>query len=396
MYFFELGNTPTLSVAEILQVLNQAKIEYKLVNLSTDILILDLKQSILPDKLIQQLGGCVKIGQIISKAIEFKSADLAKIIQQHIKNQSNKIYFGLSNYSATKLDLKKIGLEIKNQLKNQNLNSRFVASTQPILSSVIVKKNKLVSLRGIELCFLNNNYLGQTLAIQDFVEYGYRDFQRPERDMISGVMPPKLAKMMINLANLETDQTLLDPFCGCGTILQEAVVLGYKKVMGCDVDFQAIDKAQENLKWLIQKFNFNFDLDENIFQCDVRELNSKIKDNLIDAIVTEPYLGPTRQRYDLEKLIIELEELYLVAFKEFKQVLKPGGKIVMVWPIFTLGKQEFKLNILDQVTELDFKQLDLLPQEFKQKKDMKITSRGSIIYSRRGKGVLREILMFKK
>ncbi|MFH0849194.1 MAG: methyltransferase domain-containing protein [archaeon] len=59
-------------------------------------------------------------------------------------------------------------------------------------------------------------------------------------------MQPKLARCMVNLARARPGQTLLDPFCGAGSHLIEAALIGCKAV-GLDVDRRMIRGASRNL-----------------------------------------------------------------------------------------------------------------------------------------------------
>src|SRR5690606_22324116 len=83
------------------------------------------------------------------------------------------------------------------------------------LASVAVTKNLLLE-KGAEICVLaasDKVYVGKTLQVQDFEDYGRRDYQRPVRDEEQGMIPPKVAQSMINLVNAPAGATLLDPFC---------------------------------------------------------------------------------------------------------------------------------------------------------------------------------------
>jgi tRNA G10 N-methylase Trm11 len=60
-----------------------------------------------------------------------------------------------------------------------------------------------------------------TIACQDIDAYTKRDTSK-SRDMVVGMMPPKLAQIMINLATEGRKEIIYDPFCGLGTILIEA------------------------------------------------------------------------------------------------------------------------------------------------------------------------------
>ena len=53
-------------------------------------------------------------------------------------------------------------------------------------------------------------------------------------------LKPKLARAMVNLARVGEGDTILDPFCGTGSILIEAALVGAKPV-GIDLDKSKID-----------------------------------------------------------------------------------------------------------------------------------------------------------
>src|SRR3989344_7958542 len=148
-------------------------------------------------------------------------------------------------------------MTVKKQLRSLGISCRLVTSRDKILSSVVVTKNNchefLVlgpppplsspSLKGgggIKGGGGSQERLAKTCAVQEFEEYSQRDYGRPGRGLVFGSMPPKLAKIMINLAQLPASATILDPFCGSGTILQEALLLGYQNVIGSDVSTKAV------------------------------------------------------------------------------------------------------------------------------------------------------------
>jgi len=60
-------------------------------------------------------------------------------------------------------------------------------------------------------------------------------------------MPPKLARCVVNLARPAAGTLLLDPFCGVGGILLEAVAVGCRAV-GADADLRMVKGARVNLR----------------------------------------------------------------------------------------------------------------------------------------------------
>jgi tRNA G10 N-methylase Trm11 len=388
-YYFILGKNPLLSLAEIKAVLEFFDYKFTIVNFKDNILILEIDKSLDIEVINQRLGGTVKIGQIIDQVNNLE--EIADKFCKLIKCQSGKLHFGFSLYSLSdkinlakkKKSIKSIAMEIKRKMREQkHLNSRWVVGKEIELSSVIVKKNQLLKY-GSEIClFFTDQYIlvGQTLAVQAFVEFASRDYKRPSRDQISGMLPPKLARIMLNLAKIKPEANILDPFCGSGTILQEALILGYQNLIGFDSSAKAIQDTQNNLNWLADKYNFELK-NVQLNQVEVKNLNQYLAKQSIDYIVTEPYLGPPLKGNELEaqinKNIQELEKLYLEAFKQFQQVLKAKGKIIMVIP-------EFKIN--NKTKQLDLAKI----------KDFKILNQEKLIYCRPYQYVWRQIIILSK
>ncbi len=411
IYFFILGHNPTLSIAEIISVLSERAIEIKQV--SSEVLVLGTEQKINVESLQNRLGGTIKIGEIISTNYESNTdlritnksveRDIINIVLKLLPKDFKKVYFGFSIYKlADQVDLaglskriKDIALKIKKKLKEQGISCRWVSSKQKALSSVIVKRNKLLD-QGAEIVLLVDKkriFLGKTLTCQAFEEYSWRDFGRPARSIKKGMIPPKLGQIMINLGAGKKG-IFLDPFCGSGTILQEALLMGYKNIVGADKDRKAVANTKENLKWLASRFNKSLKR-VKIFQSDVKNVSEKIGSKSVETIVTEPYLGPLRlQSFNYRIIIKELSQLYLLAFKEFKKILKPGKRVIIVFPVFRIRKKQYFLPILDEIKKMGW-QIELpIPVPLLKNSIIKTTYRRSIIYSRPGQRILREFFIF--
>ncbi|MDO8260285.1 MAG: DNA methyltransferase, partial [Candidatus Magasanikbacteria bacterium] len=244
----------------------------------------------------------------------------------------------------------------------------------------------------------HNVLIGKTLAVQPFKELSYRDYDRPAKDSKSGMLPPKLAQIMINLSGVSEDEILLDPFCGSGTVLMEGLLMGIKKVIGSDISKKAIDDTKINTDWAIDKFNIS-NQSYSLTLKSATELSSFLDKKSIDAIVTEPYLGPQRGDHEIRKVKQELEKLYSDTIREFKKVLKPNGRIVMLWPCFVTNRDMRITNSTSRNTELSylnpdfsgFKIVSPLPKELRNDK-IKTTNRNTLIYGREGQRVWREIV----
>lgn len=370
-YVFILGRNTKLSIAEILAVLPEAKVVKK----TSSFLILDTKEFD-PADTLKQLGGTIKIGSILSPGID------KEIIIDDLKTlkSDGKLKFGLSYYGS-KQD--KLGMEIKSELRKLSISCRLVTGKDKALSSVIVTKNNVndyLILADDSIKGQSDKWLGKTLVVQDFQGYGFRDFGRPDRDMVSGSLPPKLAQIMINLSQTNKAGVLLDPFCGSGTVLQEALLLGFRSIIGTDKSAKAILDSKRNLDWLGSKFKLPID-NISVMELDVRDLIRKVK--AVNAIVTEPYLGPPLkrepQKLEILKIIKELEDLYVGAFEQFSKILLKESKVVIVFPTFKIDQEVFNLQILDRIEKLGFTQVN----------------KESLVYGRPGQYLYRDIKIFK-
>jgi tRNA G10 N-methylase Trm11 len=152
--------------------------------------------------------------------------------------------------------LLRTGLELKKALKAVGRSVRVVPNTEQELNTAQVIHNQLTGDLGMELLFVktgDQTYLAQTVTVQDIDAYAKRDQGRPKRDAFVGMLPPKLAQTIVNLSvgqlKPELDTVVLDPFCGTGVVLQEALLMGYG-ALGSDLEPRMVEYTQTNLKWL--------------------------------------------------------------------------------------------------------------------------------------------------
>lgn len=455
-YLFVLGRAPTLSIAEILSVFKREKAAYKILDSSEDILAVELIAPIKSEQdFLDKLGGTIKIIEVlgqVGKVSDLREAlgadelmDKYPNIAQEIKNTPfPKFYWGISIYFICKANLhkkqkiaekiKSYLLGVKEVLRERQIRCRIVSPPPQklFLDSPAVSKNKLL-VKGGEIVVAvdrEKTYFGKTLAVQNFRFYGLRDYGRPKRDMKVGMMPPKLAQIMINLSAAEKGGTILDPFCGTGVLPQEALLMGYK-VIGSDINKQILELSRKNLEWLASELNkkseCQLDLEERLklFQSDARDLAKFIPQNSIDAIVTEGTLGP---RYEgrsptdaeAERNFKELENLYLSAFKTFKNILVDGGKVVITFPVYPhtythdIGRRNKLSNLsvgvyqtrqkkyaftpfIDKITKMGYAFISPIEKDaLKNDSVISLSGRKTIIYDRLDQIVGREIIIFLK
>jgi len=190
-----------------------------------------------------------------------------------------------------------------------------------------------------------------------------------------GMLPPKLAQMMLNISG--EARGIYDPFVGLGTVLIEAAHGGYWALLGSDLAPEMVEASRENLQAYLGTSRTRVETFE-IFEQDASKIGShpQLGDWLTDmAIVTEGYLGEvmmaktiTPERVEMERL--KLEKLYDGFFGGLKK-LGFKGNIVISLPFWEIQKKYFYCEEVYAVLEkYGFKSAQLLPGniEYKQTK----------------------------
>ncbi|MBN2585247.1 N-6 DNA methylase [Patescibacteria group bacterium] len=411
-YAFLLGTHPILSLAELMSFLDNQKIAHGKLVLFDSIAIIDIKK--VPEeiaKLQNELGGIIKIFAITNQ-FSGKIFEIEKILTPEILlkdffvQKSKKINFGISVYSdpdptyAELNWLTNFAHGIKKKLKDE-YSIRYVEDRGWHLSSVQVERNRLID-TGAEIALIRNGpdfYLGKTLTVQDYRSYSQRDWDKPSPDAKSGMLPPKLAQMMINLTRDKKTKAVYDPFCGSGIVLQEAMMLGLK-IYGSDISSEAVENTINNLEWLskLKKISAG-KINLRIKEADATKNDWKILDTSATVIVAEPYLGPplrmTPFAPQAQTILKELSQLYLGFFKNLKRNFPHVQKVGMVFPVIRSRDGLKYLNILDEVAATGYTRKVILPPEVT-KKDAGVSPRGGFLYSRPDQLVLREIFVFER
>ena len=348
IYYFQLGNTPQLSLLE-LECLTASKLK----PISTQLFSLEIDEKISIEHLQQQSGGLVKTYQWLTNLETSSVNEIESKIINYLSQQTGKVIFSIANLSN--VDLPKIDLAaIKKQLTAQNIKSRYLNSGKRGLTAAVLTHQKVH-----ELAIIKDNQkliLAKTSSIQDIDDWTKRDRYKPYADRKKGMLPPKVARMMVNitknLSQSSSNLNLYDPFCGSGNILMEALMVDCD-VSGSDLDLNAVRGTQDNLEWLIREYKLNKNLPK-IFQLDATQPQSI--SNQIDAIVTEPFLGkPKPKEHELKNIFKGLYQTYLGAFKNWTKILKPGGIVSIIFPLVETKNQIYNLNkLIDKLSQLGY------------------------------------------
>jgi tRNA (guanine10-N2)-dimethyltransferase len=366
-YLFSLGHQPIISAAEIQAVFAFFGVDCKYELKLNKFLIIETEQKLNVQEIMDRLGGTVFISEFIAEDKDVISAVSEFLCENQ---QEGKIIFSIKGNNA-----KRIALDVKKELKLRGRSVRYVEekNTATIIHNNLVEKQS-------DFLILDNQIF-VTRAVQDIEELSERDFGKPEHDARSGMLPPKLARMMINLAG-KRGGVLLDPFCGSGAVLLEGLLMGFD-VIGSDKSDRAVGDSIKNVKWISEKNNKKFHAD--IFKSDVCDIHNRLKPNSVDLIVTEPYLGAPLAGSETEQYLNrqagELASLYIQAFSCFKKILKKSGTIVFVMPCFRHNEEWIKVDCIESIKKQGFKILSFENNE-------------SLLYWRKGQRLGREIWRF--
>jgi tRNA G10 N-methylase Trm11 len=372
-YLFVFGRTPDLSWQELVTLfpsatrvaggVGRAGVK-QIQSILSKRLSCEVLEDEIPDILEGLLAGCIKVVKLLDIVEAVSQEYIVKMLHDELPVEEKHPTFGISMYGRSGSPLPKIDLsQVKSDLKDIGITADYVvARHEDTLSSVVIKKKHV-----IELVFIDTEkgmLVGKTVSVQQFDSWSMRDYDRPQADARSGMLPPKVARMIVNIAEPEypyVGKTILDPFCGMGTILAEALMVGWD-IVGSDVDSEVLEKAKQNIAWLKKQYEPLGSREEQWFTQDATHIDDHIQPGTIDAVVTEPYLGPTKlgdsrksDRFSDEKvanIAKGLEKLYVGCVKCWYPLLKNGGKLVIAIPTFTLRGREIRVKKVIDTCEI--------------------------------------------
>ncbi len=304
-----MGRNPELSKAEIKALLGNVIIAER-----ENAVLVEVGEPI-EGGFVDRLGGTVVIGIVV---------DFDRFVYE---GESNKLTYVVWDYSARTS-------EFEDELKKR-FRADKMKVTQKKISGLIdlqgggevsnLSSRKLIDEEYFVFDSKDRTYFGVIVQRSSHEDLEARDMNKPvRREELS--ISPRLAKIMINLSGVQEGQKLVDPFCGIGVILSEALIQDLK-VIGIDKDKSAIDGAVQNLKW------FNFSEDDYVL---VNEDSRRARINRANVVVTEPNLGKILKKMptsaQTKKTLDEFENLIVKVFNNLKKKVK--GRFVFSAPLF--------------------------------------------------------------
>ncbi|MCL5410704.1 MAG: hypothetical protein M1324_02495 [Patescibacteria group bacterium] len=419
-FVFVLGREQGIALEELKAVLFRFDFCFDIYKITANLVFANIDNFTISDadSVMSALAGTIKIYKLESRVDKDIASQISSMFRAHKTDSEGKINFAISYFGRgfSRQNINSIALTAKKQLKG-DFSLRYVESRDSSeLSSILSLKNNLLT-RGIEFGLFDDS-IGVMIALNNPEEWSKRDYDKPAADKYSGMLPPKLARMMLNITlaelrtenlelrakSLELSETqspkaerskiavlpkplVLDPFCGSGNVLMEGMLLGCD-VVGSDISDKAVEDTKKNLDWLVGECQISGM--QQIFQANAVEYNfSQLVNKKYDRtiIVTEPFLGePKKFKPTYNAAIgeyLKIKELYINFLKNIKQLAADNRQlaICIVFPLVeTVDGRRFSLfkESVDEIKELGYTQI-----------------RQSMTYGRDYQVVKREIVLLK-
>lgn len=406
-----LGHQSHLSLAELAATIPGFAFE----SIEQKVVVLFSSSHPLNQDTVDQLGGTILLAERITTA-DVSMADIPKIMANEVQSVKKKVTFGLRCYGVSKNDIKTAYRKGKDILKNQGRACRYIGNERKAAHAAALLDADIVSgKKGAELCIVQTPselWVGKTIGVQDIDAYTWIDMEKPVRDTTVGLLPPKLAQIMLNFGawvvreNLPADvqkknaerkrkkkevYTVFDPFCGTGVIPLECLLRGWN-VLASDTAQKAVNGCKKNIEWVRkEKKIFKKDVSDDVSKHDATKAFSY--KTLPDMVVTETTLGPaiTKQitKTDAKKHCKENEKIQEAFLRNAAETL-PGVPLVCTWPFWRVKNENICLEKPWKVIEnLGYEAV--LPAGVEIEED----ANPSLLYQRKDQFVGREIVILQ-
>lgn len=399
LYAAFLGNHPSLSQAE----LSASIPDFKAVRMVGPSILLFESAADIGTKQLDRWGGIFLLAkQVGSNTVT--TTDIPHILAEEVKNVKGKITFSLRGYGVQKSTVHDLYRHCKNLLKKDGRAVRYIGNeNKPAVSALLHDAGIVEGKHGVELVILGENkqlWVFRTVAAQDPDSYTKRDMEKPVRDTRVGLLPPKLAQMMLNYGEWiarDTDPkakktlTIFDPFCGTGVIPMESLLRGWP-VLASDLSLKAVNGCEKNIEWLRKEYKIlKKDVSCMVWKQDATD-EFELKE-LPNVVVTETTLGPgltdRPTAKDAAKLKTECEAIE-TGFLENMAATLPGVPVVAMFPVWFLKTGPLYLEkTWKKLAEIGFE--PVLPNGVQSENP----ERTSLLYRRPDQVVGREIVFLK-
>jgi len=297
----------------------------------------------LSPKYIAELSGSHKCGPVTS-VLDSPSGDVTALVDLMMSYLEPKSNFSLSGYEIGEDDYEILVRSVLDRIREAGLKKvRLLRPERNELLSEQVLNRKALDV--VAYPYHGGFAVGPTAWVPDSVAMKQRGVQKPvpHPDI---ALSPRLARTLVNIAGLKPGQTLLDPFCGSGTILVEAYGKSLR-CLGLDSRASRVQETRENIRWSIGGVT---DRGYDVRKGDARELSRILRGTKVDAIVTEPLLLPRLEARPktatARAMIAQSANVYDDALASMAESIRSEGKIVVVVPVIqTMDGDEVTLTL---------------------------------------------------
>ncbi|RLG95523.1 hypothetical protein DRO37_01980 [Candidatus Bathyarchaeota archaeon] len=321
LFFLVSGENPTLPFAEIKAILEAEGYEYEVLSKLAQVLILKSDQ-----RCIGSVARRASLTRACGRLIAHCKASAREILNV-IKNTQISSYISPNESFCVRIK----------RVRGSSPELDRLALERKIGKVILRSAEKVrVDLKRPKKTFLGVLSDGKFVFGLKEAEIRGGDFKRRGLPKTiyshSAAMPPKLARCMINLARAKAGDIILDPFCGTGSLLVEANLIGCR-VVGLDVKHRMIEGSTVNLS----AYNV---VAEGLIVADARK--PPISPDRIDRVVTDPPYGISTTTLGMKTS--DLFKKFLMAIRD---PLKDDGYICLAAPK--------SINVNRIAEELDFK-----------------------------------------
>jgi len=306
LFFLVSGENPTLPYSEVKSILEAEGFQYQLLEGLTQILRVHADPSCV--KRVQSRSAMARVCGIeiddckadcegIVTCVE--RADVASFIGE---GESFAVRIRRVRGTSPEIDTlaleKRIGEVIFGQAEKAKVNLR---APEKIFFGILVEGRFLFGLKLAEI------------KAGEFVERG----TRKRAFFHSATMPAKLARCMVNLAQPRVGDLILDPFCGTGSFLVEAGLIGCR-VLGLDVMRRMVEGSLRNL-------SLHGIEPVGMAVTDARRI--PLTRGSVDCVVTDPPYG-----ISATTLRLDTRDVFEGCFSAVGDLVKKGRRLCLAAP----------------------------------------------------------------
>ncbi len=298
------------------------------------------------------LGGSIRSGEILlqSKEMDEIESALVEFVKSHASD-GKKTRVGINIFPEQKYHslFPTLFRVLKNASQEFEISLRIVNRKGQNLDTSTTQKEGLLQEGHHEFSIFackSALFLTKTFSIQNIESFAKRDFGKPVRDMGVGMLPPKLARMMINLSRDKQGNVPLavwDTFCGTGSVLLEALDMGIAQIMGSDISKKMLDASQKNISFFCPHLQNH--MHTLLFPHDAtKSFTNRNIGNF--TVVCEGFLGRIFSHSISDAEFFEQKDVLLPFYENFLRSRKEEGiqKIVLAIPFWKGKEKEYSFS----------------------------------------------------